>query len=137
VELSPVLTNQFVYVSARNVQAGDNFSLPAPLPSVGATGSIITYPPENQVVTHTFVGRSSGGRRNVLPIFGLLPTYADDYVYGQGDVTAFDNVITFLNANGNFGTGVLFGVAIDGLPTTWYSRVTLNYNDYWVRQARK
>jgi hypothetical protein len=137
VELSPVLTNQFVYVNARTVLAGNNFSLPAPLPSIAASGSIITYPVEQQVVTHTFVGRSGGGRRNVLPVYGVIPAYADDYVYSRGEVAALDNTIDYLNTGGGLGTGGNIGIAIDGLPTSWYDRVTLNYNDYWVRQVRK
>jgi hypothetical protein len=70
-------------------------------------------------------------------VYGVIPAYAQDYVYSRGEVSALDDAIDFLNTPGASVTEPPIGLAIDGLPTTWYDRVTLNYNDYWVRQSRK
>jgi hypothetical protein len=28
-------------------------------------------------------------------------------------------------------------LSIDGTETTWYNRVTFDFNDYWIRQLRR
>lgn len=76
-----------------------------------------------------FIGRSSGGRRVRLAVFGLKVD-ATDYRFVSGENTAVDNTITSLNAAvGSF-------LAIDGISPQWYSYANAGVNAHWQKAVR-
>jgi hypothetical protein len=136
-ELEPLLWSGFQYIQARQQAKGANFTLPAPIPSVAPTPGGSTITEFNAPLSHTFVGRTNGGRRNVAPIYaiGLDPPAA--WVWRGGDQPVLSNTVTYLNGGGVplLPAGTFIG--IDGQPVIWYDRITVTYNDYWIRQNRR
>lgn len=76
-----------------------------------------------------FVGRSSGGRRNRITIFGISDLGAN-YRISAGEFTSVDDVITLLSADPDF------GIAIDGLATIWKTYANTGQNYHWQRKQR-
>lgn len=76
-----------------------------------------------------FIGRSSGGRRVRLAVFGLKVD-ATDYRFVSGENAAVDNAIVSLNgAVGSF-------LAIDGVAPQWYSYANAGVNAHWQKAVR-
>jgi hypothetical protein len=127
----------FVFVSARNQVRGTNFSLPASVPSASINpGGRAILDVETPRST-TFVGRSSGGRRCSLELYALVITLPSDYLFTRGENNTFDTALDYLQGTLSPSAPVGTFLAIDGQGVTWYDRITVNYNDYWVRQARR
>lgn len=76
-----------------------------------------------------FVGRSSGGRRVRLAVFGI-PDTSTDFRYLAGEDADIDATIAVLNGAGNT------FLAIDNLPPVWKSYANAGQNAYWQRQLR-
>jgi hypothetical protein len=76
-----------------------------------------------------FIGRSAGGRRCRLTIFGGIAE-AVDYRYLAGESPLIDAAVAALVAGG---PNVL---AIDGLQVVWKSYVNVGWNSHWQREVR-
>jgi len=76
-----------------------------------------------------FIGRTPGGRRVRLALFGL-GVGSNDYRFGPGENTDVDNAIAELVAMGNHLRG------IDDLQPTWKSYANAGFNAYWQRAIR-
>jgi hypothetical protein len=76
-----------------------------------------------------FIGRSAGGRRWKLAIFGIR-TLAGDFRYLAGENSTIADAIAALNA----ATPDLLG--IDGLPVSVYSYANAGVNAHWQRALR-
>lgn len=76
-----------------------------------------------------FSGRSIGGRRTKLYIFGWKGAM-DDYRLTGAEDAAVLAAVTALNAAENA------GVAIDGLTTVYNNYANLKAHDHWVHKAR-
>lgn len=76
-----------------------------------------------------FQGRSSGGRRVRLSIYGIKPE-ENDYRFNAGDNADIDQAIVDLNAMVNC------FLAIDGVKPQWYSYANTGWNAYWQRRLR-
>lgn len=76
-----------------------------------------------------FQGRSSGGRKVRLSIYGIKPE-ENDYRFEQGDNADVDDAITYIN------TPSSFAKAIDGVTPSWYSYANTGFNAYWQRRNR-
>jgi hypothetical protein len=130
--LDPILSADWTIIGQRFQQQGNTFSLP--VAPIGFTSTPTTVQPEAQrPLEVSFQGRSSGGRRASLSIFGARLTVPAIYRIPFGVVTDVDGVISYLQA------GLIDGVhvAIDNLSVLWYSYANLNYNSYYERQARR
>lgn len=77
----------------------------------------------------SFIGRTSGGRRCRLYVFGAL-TLAVDYRYIAGESADIDAAIASLVAVGDDILG------IDGLMPIWKSYANGGANSYWQKQLR-
>lgn len=77
----------------------------------------------------SFVGRSSGGRRNRMTFFGLTDL-GTNFRVSAGEFASVDAVTAILNG----ATGI--GIAIDGLETIWKSYANAGVNSYWQRKLR-
>lgn len=76
-----------------------------------------------------FVGRSSGGRRVRLAIFGYAGV-TSEYRVTAAENPEFATAIGMLNGSDDI------GVAIDGMPVIWKPYVNVGYNAYWQRAVR-
>jgi len=76
-----------------------------------------------------FIGRSSGGRRVRLAVFGLKID-ATDYRFIAGENAAVDAAIVELNTH----TGAF--LAIDGVAPQWYSYANAGVNAHWQKAVR-
>ena len=77
----------------------------------------------------TFVGRTSGGRRGRVAIFGVNDL-GTNYRYTALESVVVDAAIAILVANTSFCLG------IDGLPVVWHSYADVQVNDHWVKHLR-
>jgi len=76
-----------------------------------------------------FIGRSSGGRRVRLAVFGLKID-ATDYRFLPGENAAVDDAIDVLQAaTGSF-------LAIDGVKPQWYTYANAGVNYHWQHTLR-
>lgn len=76
-----------------------------------------------------FVGRSTGGRRVRLAVFGTT-NIAQDYRFVAGENAAIDAAIAALQVAANHFT------AIDGLKPVWKTYANAGLNAYWQRKLR-
>lgn len=76
-----------------------------------------------------FVGRSTGGRRVRLAIFGLVNTSLDNR-FVAGESAAFDAAVALLNA-----TTPQY-LAIDGIKGVWKTYTNTGFNAHWQRAVR-
>jgi hypothetical protein len=76
-----------------------------------------------------FVGRSTGGRRVRLAVFGTTST-GTDYRFLAGEQAQVDNAIAVLNG----ATQAYF--AIDNIKAVWKSYANAGLNAYWQREVR-
>jgi hypothetical protein len=131
------LPNDAGYVSARVLTQGLSFTLPAPVPNTTFTGGITTKDPNFQALQLTIPGRSQQGRRNTVSLIGMHVPPPPTWVYTGGVNALLDGMIEFLQGASLPAAAAGAWIAIDGTETTWYNRVTFDYNDYWVRQLRR
>jgi hypothetical protein len=76
-----------------------------------------------------FIGRSSGGRRVRLAVFGYKNAFSTFRLHSTED-THIADCITDLNGLAN---GAL---AIDGIKPTWYPYANVGFSAYWIRAVR-
>jgi len=77
----------------------------------------------------SFIGRSSGGRRVRLYVFGFI-TVSHDFRFVAGEVTQVDDAIDVLQAAGST------LVAIDDIQPIWKNYANAGYNAHWQKAVR-
>jgi hypothetical protein len=77
-----------------------------------------------------FVGRSTGGHKARLYVFGINALASNDYRFVAGEVAAIDNAIGLLNA------ATTVYLAIDGVKPTWKSYANAGVNAHWQKAIR-
>jgi len=116
--------------AVRGQAAGSNISLPFPISSlVGTTFGVGTTNNETVPFFLNFVGRSTGGRRVSLALFGKSGSLSD-YRLTSSEETEIAAAVAILN--GSEGTFL----AIDDLPAIWYPYANVGVNAYWQRKQR-
>jgi hypothetical protein len=123
------LTCALTVVRVRSQANGANVSFPVTTGQEGATFGSGTAVPDQIAASLNFVGRSSGGRRVRLSVFGY-DNAVGDFRLTTTDSTVIDNAVTILTA----ASGV--ALAIDGVKPTWYPYANVSVNAYWQRQLR-
>lgn len=83
----------------------------------------------NKTTYINFIGRSTGGRRVRLAVFGVADV-ATDFRFQPGENASVDNAITALNVSANH------FICIDGLAPVWKSYANAGFNAYWQRNIR-
>lgn len=76
-----------------------------------------------------FIGRSSGGRRNRIMLFGAK-SLGIDYRFVAGEDPDIDAAVAILQG------AAINTLAIDGLPTVWKSYVNAGVNAHWIKAVR-
>ena len=76
-----------------------------------------------------FVGRSGGGRRVKLSVFGYDQSFGD-FRLTEADSTVIDDAVILLNASSGL------ALAIDGIEPVWYPYANVSVNAYWQRNLR-
>lgn len=77
-----------------------------------------------------FVGRTSGGRRARLWVYGINAIASADFRFNPGESADVDNAIIAIRA----ATGLYLG--IDGLAPTWKGYANAGVNAFWQRKLR-
>jgi hypothetical protein len=91
------------------------------------TGAAI---PDTNAQFAQFSGRSSGGRKSKVYLFGYKGVISA-YRITSAEETAVANAITAINA------AETSFVAIDGLPTIYKGYINVKPNDHWVHKSRR
>jgi hypothetical protein len=117
-------------LSVRGQASGSNISFPFPISSlVGTTFGSGAVNNETVPFYINFVGRSTGGRRVSLALFGRAGSLSD-YRLTNSEETEIGAALTILNGSpGTF-------LAIDGLQPLWYPYANVGVNAYWQREQR-
>ena len=95
----------------------------------GTTYTGGTAVPENAAWQYTFLGRTSGGKRVRLSMFGAL-FLTTDYRISASESSPIDTCRGVLIAAGSN------IIAIDGLTPVWKTYVDAGVNDHWVKRLR-
>lgn len=130
--LDPLLSANWTITGQRFQRAGSSISLPVPPISFTSTAGD-TADEAKRPLELSFQGRSEGGRKASLSIYGTRITVPAIYRILYGVLADVDAVLDYLQNNGQPSVPR----AIDGEYITWYRYVNLNYNSYYERQARK
>ncbi len=110
--------------------AGTDFSTPVSTGDWASfTWGVGTATPELDAVQFNFQGRSAGGHKCRMGIFGYQNAQSNYRLTG-GEAPAVEDSVAILNST----TGVF--LAIDGLAPVWYGYANIKPNDYWVGKAR-
>jgi hypothetical protein len=102
--------------------------VPGFTPVTGTGGS--SLPAVNKPRTITFPGRTSGGHKTRVVLFGVLGTTPATWEESPLVSTFVININDLLVASADHWLG------IDGVRAVWYDRLTWNDNDHYVRLAR-
>lgn len=76
-----------------------------------------------------FQGRTSGGHRVRMSIYGIKPE-ENDYRFEPADNADVDDAIAYIQITSSFAKG------IDGVTPTWYGYANTGFNAYWQRKNR-
>lgn len=76
-----------------------------------------------------FQGRTSGGHKTRLSIFGVKPE-ENDYRFEPADNSDVDNAVAYIQTTSPYAKG------IDGVTPVWYSYANTGFNAYWQRKNR-
>jgi len=93
--------------------------------SYGAGASV----PEHAAWAYTFIGRTPGGKRVRLSVYGATDL-GTDYRFIAGENVWIDAAVGALTAAG----GLVLG--IDGLTPAWKPYANIQVNDHWVKELR-
>jgi hypothetical protein len=88
---------------------------------VGGVGSVPSY--------LNFIGRSTGGRRNRIMIFGTK-AFGDNFRYSAGEDANIDAALAAFNSSASN------IYAIDGLPTVFKTYVNAGVHSHWQKAVR-
>ena len=126
--LAPLL-NQIIIEGVRFAPEGTNISNPVVTGIEGNTYGVGT-PAANETADFlNFVGRTAGGRRVTLAIYGILEV-DDFYRLNASESTIVASAVAILNGE----EGLFLG--IDGLNPVWKPYVNNAASGYWQRNLR-
>lgn len=129
-QLQPSLGTDVVFTGMEVAALGSNVRNPVAItgPITGTAAGSIAGVQEPR--SWTIKGRSVDGRRVGVTIFGVFANTPTSWEEEPIVVAGLADARDVLNAPGNF------WLSISGLKPVWYNRVTVNYNDHWVKQER-
>lgn len=127
-QLSPVLFDTSID-GARFQAAGTNFANPVVLTIAGNTYGSGGGSSDDVPKAINFIGRSTGGRRVRLMLFGYSAAISTYRVFSSEN-TAIAAAIGTLNNTANC------FLAIDGVDPVWYPYANVLFNAYWQRATR-
>lgn len=126
---SPLLFETLI-LAVRGQNAGSNISFPFPTSTlVGEVYGSGTVSSESVPYNIDFVGRSTGGRRARLDLFGYKGAISD---WRRTSAESTDVAAAVAVLNGSTGSFL----AIDGQQPFWYPYGNVGANAYWQRQQR-
>lgn len=127
-QIEPLL-GEITIVRAEAAAAGSNVFVPAfwpgdPTYGSGDPGAI------NEPAFISFVGRSTGGRRIRVFVFGISAVTQADYRLSEGESAVVAAAL------GSLESGPDFWQAIDGLQPVWNRYANMGFNAHYQRKAR-
>lgn len=132
-ELGGILDDQWEIISARRQEKNSLISIPEEIPTgIAITGSSQSV--QDRPKELCFVGRSAGGRRAEISIYGITLAIPENWRYSATLNTEIAGAVGVLNENGLY--PAVFQ-SIDGLRPLWYPYANVNFNSYWERRARR
>jgi len=108
-------------------------ALPGGIPGVA---TLPTNPISQSTLTLGFVGRTPGGTKARLFVFGMNASPEDSLITSDNFrlTTAEAGAVAAGVAELNSGSPSIMGS--DNLPVLWYSYANVKYNDHWVAKVR-
>lgn len=136
-ELESIMWTDWTILSAQYAMADSDIFLPATLPA-GIAGTVdgSANPVSQRALALSFVGRSAGGHRGVVYVYGLgFQPYSssgalDFRLYGTENANIADAATALSDG------GIIDPVANDDEIITYYPYANVKYNDYWTRKIR-
>jgi len=116
-------------VGVRFAAQGSTFSFPVISGIEGNTYGASTIGSDNAPHQLNFIGRSSGGKRCRVGIFGFKGATSSWRLH-DAESGPIGNAINHLNAS------VGLWLAIDGIEPVWYPYANVLFNAYWTRNVR-
>lgn len=113
----------------RFAAAGSNVSNPVTTGIEGTVYGSGAGTPDSVPAFLNFIGRSTGGRRVRLAVFGYKTNFSNFRLLNSEDTHVAD-AVGDLNGLAN---GAL---AIDGIKPVWYPYANVGFSAYWIRQVR-
>ena len=127
------LTNSLIYAATitatRGQNSGSSISFPVPSTLVGTSFGTGTINAETVPFNLDFIGRSAGGRRVRLDIFGLKLGLSDYRLTAAENSDVAAMVAVLQGATDSF-------YAIDGTKAIWYPYADTGVNAYWQKKQR-
>ena len=116
-------------IATRYRNAGAGFAYSVDLGMNAFTWGSAAANPESNATALTFVGRSSGGRRTRVSIFGYKNGLSA-YRLLPAESSGVTSALAILRGQ----PGIY--LAVDNQTVIWQSYADVKANDYWVRRAR-
>ena len=123
------LLRAMTLLTVRHQVSGSNVAFPVVTGYEGTTYGSGAGTVDNAPQYMDFVGRSSGGRRVRLAIFGYKGPIST-WRLTSAESAPINTAVARLNA----AAGMF--LAIDGIKPLWYPYVNVGYNAYWQRKVR-
>jgi hypothetical protein len=118
-----------VFTGATKADAGSDIALPFSSGAVGDSFGTGTAIKQYDATALTFVGRTPGGRRTKVSIFGFKNDLSE-FRMTSAESSDVANAVGHLNS---FGFSF---IAIDSLTAVWNGYADIKANDHWVKKAR-
>lgn len=129
--LAEQMYSTVTFTGVRVRQRNQNFSLPVS-GWESITGELPgTLAQENYPKFVSFIGRSNGGRRVSIQVYGTNLLVTTDYRLSVVEVPWVSTILSFLEPL----TGSFLG--IDGGQVTWKGYANMGYNAYFQRKRRR
>lgn len=133
--IAPLLWADFAILSAEGAFWNSDIFYPLTAPTVTGAVSIAGRPASAAAFSTSFIGRTSGGLRWVMYLYGVaanpvqLATATDFRIASSENAT----ILAATNALGDAGSTKCGN---DMLPVIVYPYVNVKYNDYWTKRLR-
>ena len=129
-ELLPVMYADTSFLGLERADLGSDIRNPVSGWSVLTGTQPGVMPALEKAYTLSARGRTTGGRKTKLLLFGVFNTRQADWEFTPAPATDFETFLTGLNATVNLFTG------IDGLHPIWKNNFLQDYNDHWEHELR-
>lgn len=136
--MQPLLHSSFVILSADAAAADSEVFLPVAYAGDPPMGGVTEGDSAWRPMFGSFVGRSEGGSRCVIQLFGVMTSPFDggssaenDYRLSTAENPAVAGAVGALNSETSKLTG------IDATPAVWYAYMNIGVNAYYQRKARR
>lgn len=136
-DLENYLFDDFSITKGEYFNQDSNISIPyTPTPVAAGSNAKSTASVQDKISHLTFQGRTTGGTKAKLFVFGVFfnPDVSTPSDEGDFRITGAEDAVIALFISHLNGLNL---VGNDDLTVAWHNYANLKVNDYWLRQARK